>query len=602
MPLILKVMIFLMGGLYLVDQSQILCSDDQCNGFSVTTQNTPSTDEPENPSLIDHTLSPDTGLALNQNPDPQNTDPKNTRQYANPIAEGGIEGTGFIHTEDQQWADSSLPLEQIKNDETIAEGGIEGTGIYNDIEDADENSGSTHDNPGNQHNSDEDGIEGTGIIAEAEDQLVTYGPITQFGSIYVNGSKYEIDDAEVEFVNNTGANELAIGMMVQVQADWKQQINGVFNAQKVTFDQQIEGPINTVAGHGDTTILTILGTTVVVTDDTAIDNSITNNFIPGSVVSVSGISNEKGQLQATYITLRTNVYRDGQQVEVENIVTAINELEQMINLDGIKVDVSKAKWKKGTLETLEIGVRIEVVGHYDANNNRIIANKVRVKENDLSLNKGNKLILDTIVTHYQSINQFRLNGYTTNASAAEFLRGESQDLSNGVRIRATGYINIDGIFEVQTLRIKSKSNFAVKVQVNSVNSATGEIGFLSQVARTQSDTVYQSKLKAPNKYFSINDIKVDDWIEIQGAEESGQLSINNLFALRNKQQMIIKGHVTTDNNKLFLLGIEIQPMESVADELIASIKAGDMIVAKGTLFDDSDFNSGVFYARELVLR
>ncbi len=574
MPLLLKIIVLLAGGFYLVDQSQVVSQS--------------RTVDQSQEALLDPASQNSIGGANSI----KNTDPGLWVNVSTSRGkEDGIEGTGFRPAEDKH---SIAPSHFVDYDDAMAEGGIEGTGIYGDF---DENSAPLEHSQNDDYDFDEGGIEGTGIVAGAENQLIAYGPITQFGSIYVNGTKYEIDDAELEFVNDTGRSELSIGMMVQVQADWQQQTDGVFNAQKVTFDHQIEGPINTIARHGDVTFLNILGTTVVVAGDTAIDRSIPYQFDMGSVVTVSGITNEKNQLVATYIALRSEVYREGQQVELESTVDSINATDQIIRLNGMDVDVSQARWKQGSLQTIGIAVRVEIVGQYDVATNRIIANQVRVKNNDLSLSKGNKLNVDTIVTDYKSLTQFRLNGYTANASEADILRGNHESLRNGVRVRASGYINSDGIFEVHTLRIKPNANFAAKIPVSSVNPITGEIGFLNLKAYAMSDTIYQSKLRAINKYFSINDIEVGDWIEIQGVEENGRLTIGNIFSLRNKPQTILKGHVSIDSNdRLLLLGIDVQPTGSISPELIASIEDGDVIVAKGTMFDGN-----TFYAKELIV-
>ena len=592
MPLLLKIIVLLAGGLYLVDQSlvvsqshpmsqpQEVCNTNHCNETPVASvEKTPLNSATQYPLR-----------SANNTNSTNNTYSELLVNISTPEEkEDGIEGTGFKPIDDQHTTSDYVDYRGA-----IAEGGIEGTGIYGgpyeDLEPLENDSNDDYD-------ADEGGIEGTGILAGAENQLIAYGPITQFGSIYVNGTKYEIDDAELEFVNDTGASELSIGMMVQVHADWQQQANGVFNAQKVIFDHQIEGPISTIDRHGDVTLLKVLGTTIVVTSDTALDRSVPARFNVGSVVTVNGITNEKDQLLATYIALRSNEYHEGQQIELEGIVDTIIESDQIIQLNEVNIDVSQAKWKQGNLQTLLLGARVEIIGKYDASTNRIIANQVRVKKNDLSLNKGNKFNIDTIVTHYTSIGQFRLNGYAANASKAEILHGKYETLGNGVRVKATGYINIDGIFEVYTLRIKQNSNFAVKTQVSSVNPTTGEIGFLNIEAYTLPDTTYQSKLKSPNKYFSINDIQVGDWIEIQGVEEGKHFTINNLFALRNKRQMIIKGAVNKgDNDRLLLLGIEIQPTGTISPELVSSIKDKDTIVAKGIVFDGN-----TFYARELII-
>jgi len=617
MPFVIQIIVVFFGSLFLVDQSQVLCSTQHCSAASIVITQNPSFDLAVNITSVNNGETrfetpvnrniTQTSISSTDNKPLKNRNPiiENATTTEDSLAEGGIEGSGLVPTEDNY---SPAPSDigpsypgafnnfshSVNHEDAIVEGGIEGTGMVNDFDDS---SSAVPPNRNDPLNSEEDGIEGTGMIAGAENQLIAYGPITQFSSIYVNGTKYEIDDAELEFVNGTGASELSIGMMVQVNADWQQQTNGVFNAQKVTFDHQIEGPIKAVVHHGETTLLDILGSTVVIASDTIIDKSISGAFNVGAVVTVSGISNEKGQLLATYIALRSERYSEGQQIELESLIDSINERDQILQLNTMDVDVSWATWKKSSLQTVVVGSRVEVVGQYDAASNRVIARKVRVKNNNLSVNKGNKLNIDTIISRYQSIKQFRLNGYTANAFEAEILHGEPSHLANGVRVRATGWINVDGIFEVHTLRIKPDANFAVKVQVNSINRSAGEINFLNLSAYTQSDTVYQSKLKSPNKYFSIDDIQPGDWIEIKGVEEGDRLSISQIFALRNKKQMIIKGQAMKDaDDRLFLLGIEIQAVDVLNPELISSITDGDTIVVKGTLFD------GVtFYARELIV-
>ena len=617
MPFVIQVIVVFFGSLFLVDQSQVLCSTQHCSTAPIGIIQNPSFDLAVNITSVNNGETrleipvnrniTQTSISSTDNKPLKNRNPviENVTTTEDSIAEGGIEGSGFIPTEDNYSpAPSDIApsypsaadafIQKAGHEDAIVEGGIEGTGMVNDLDDS---STAVPPNKNDQLNSEEDGIEGTGMIADAENQLITYGPITQFGSIYVNGIKYEIDDAELEFVNGTGTSELSIGMMVQVNADWQQQINGVFNAQKVTFDHQVEGPIKTIVHQGEITLLEILGSTIVIASNTIIDKSISGAFKVGAVVSVSGITNAKGQLLATYIALRSENYSEGQQIELESSIDSINERDQILHLNTMDVDVSWATWKKGSLQTVVVGTRVEVVGQYDVASMRVIANQVRVKNNNLSVNKGNKLNIDTIISRYQSIKQFHLNGYSANAFEAEFLSGEPSNLANGVRVRATGWINADGIFEVHTLRIKQNVNFAVKVQVNSINRAAGEISFLNLTAYTQPDTVYQSKLKSPNKYFSIDDIQPGDWIEIKGVEEGGKLSISQIFALRNKKQMILKGlAMKGSDDRLLLLGIEIQAVEALTPESISTIKDGDTIVVKGTLFDGD-----TFYARELIV-
>ncbi len=80
------------------------------------------------------------------------------------------------------------------------------------------------------------GIGGSGYISS--------GSITGFGSVYVNGVKFETDSATFDVDGTSGTqDDLAIGMVVKV--------NGSINADGVTgtassisFDDELQGPVS----------------------------------------------------------------------------------------------------------------------------------------------------------------------------------------------------------------------------------------------------------------------------------------------------------------------------------------------------------------------
>jgi len=82
------------------------------------------------------------------------------------------------------------------------------------------------------------GIGGTGIVS---------GKITGFGSVHVNGGKFEIDTSRFDVDGDTGANQddLALGMVVQLRVETE---NGVFTnkAIEVVYDDEVEGPVTSV--------------------------------------------------------------------------------------------------------------------------------------------------------------------------------------------------------------------------------------------------------------------------------------------------------------------------------------------------------------------
>jgi hypothetical protein len=108
------------------------------------------------------------------------------------------------------------------------------------------------------------GIGGTGIAV---------GKVTDFGSIFVNGSIFDINQAQFlvdgeEKVGQAGQDDLSIGMVVLVKAETN---NGVFTgkALEVFYDDEVEGPVaatpvDVPASNGTQKTFTIFGQTITI--------------------------------------------------------------------------------------------------------------------------------------------------------------------------------------------------------------------------------------------------------------------------------------------------------------------------------------------------
>ena len=91
------------------------------------------------------------------------------------------------------------------------------------------------------------GIGGTGIV---------FGEITAFGSVYVNGTRFETDQSQFIVDGNSATqDDLRIGMLVQLQVETE---DGVYTgkATSVTYDDNVQGPVAAtpivVTGSGGT--------------------------------------------------------------------------------------------------------------------------------------------------------------------------------------------------------------------------------------------------------------------------------------------------------------------------------------------------------------
>ena len=131
------------------------------------------------------------------------------------------------------------------------------------------------------------------------------GPITSFGSIFVNGVEWETDQAEIEMDDRPAFEEaLRLGMVVRVEgtlsADGQ---HGV--ADRVVFDD-VEGPIDATPLEtidGLEKRFTVLGRSVIVeVGFTTFDGTASYDELErGDMVEVSGLIDPDGHIRATRI-------------------------------------------------------------------------------------------------------------------------------------------------------------------------------------------------------------------------------------------------------------------------------------------------------------
>ena len=163
------------------------------------------------------------------------------------------------------------------------------------------------------------GIGGTGIVS---------GQITGFGSIHVNGGKFEIDTSTFivdgkTFVGRAGQDALSVGMVVRIRVETE---DGVFTntAREVVYDDEIEGPVGSVGPLvGSTKTITVFGQEITIDEtSTLFENTTFFDIEMNDVVEVSGFRVSPTQINATYVEeTDEDVDFGSTEVELRGIIT-----------------------------------------------------------------------------------------------------------------------------------------------------------------------------------------------------------------------------------------------------------------------------------------
>ncbi len=307
------------------------------------------------------------------------------------------------------------------------------------------------------------------------------GMIEGFGSVIVNGVKFEVEGAEVEFEHGTtvvisGATQtlhLNEGMQVEVEGSFDD--NGrTGTATRIRVDDELEGEIaaGSMSVNGVTGILSfsILGQTVLAVpgvtfiDDSSPLNGQLANLAEGQFVEVHGLPDGAGTIQATFIEYKAadqasfDLSGEGE-LELTGAISAMTSAT-LFTVGSQQIDAGSA-----TIDgPLAVGTLVEVKGTLSGST--LMASLVHVE--DGLANQAAKVEIEGLVRNLDTptAGQFSLNGQQVDYTGATFMGGVQADLINGLKVEAEGPI-ASGL--LLATKVKFKDSFRYEGAMTELN-------------------------------------------------------------------------------------------------------------------------------------
>src|SRR3984893_5564085 len=387
------------------------------------------------------------------------------------------------------------------------------------------------------------GIQGSGFA---------YGPITGFGSIFVNGVEYATSNAQIRIDDQPGAeSQLLVGEVVTVtgtvNADGK-----TGTATQVTFSGDVAGPITGIDIAGGTFV--VLGQTVRVSgstlfDDTILPASITSLKV-GNIVEISGFPNAAGEIVASRIQLQAG----GSAFEVKGIVQSLDMSAHTFHVNTLTVDYSGIA-PSGSLAN---GATVKVTGTMLNAAGALVATRVDVLQGfGGTANEPGEI--EGLITTFTSNADFVINGQrvTTNASTQFMLNGVT--LAVNVRVEVDGSFDASGVLVADSVQGTPDSASMVRGLVDHVNAGSNTLSVLGVTITTSSDTEFEDKSNQQMRPFHLSDLRTNDYVEARGAPaQSGGLNASILVRDRPENHSYLQGtasNVASPN--LTVLGIVV---------------------------------------------
>ena len=437
--------------------------------------------------------------------------------------------------------------------------------------------------------------------ATSEVDVTVQGPIQGFGSVIVNGVRYNTDDATVVIDGETKSlDDLSVGQIVALRATRKDG-DDLPTALRVRYEEALEGIVDAVSADGSE--IEILGITIIVTEDTIFEDDLDPATIAvGDRLEVSGSFAREDQLVASYIEEGDNEDSD---YEIHGTVGALDTDAQTFRVRGVKVSYANA-----TLEDFEDGKelangdKVEVEGSTFTNDGTLIAAVVEYEGDDFEEfegEDGDEAEIEGFVNGFVSDTEFFVGdiAVTTNADT-EYERGTSADLADGVRIEVEGEFNADGILVADEIEFELEANIRVTAEVDAVDLDAGTLTVLGLVFTEDARTKYQDKGRDRVRQFGLDDIVVGDYVSVRAYELTDGTLLLKRVERDNEdadEGVELRGFVDENSETAFIVqGVEILTDEeteyeyasedTTADTFFERVMVGDQVKIEGVETED----------------
>lgn len=275
---------------------------------------------------------------------------------------------------------------------------------------------------------------------------VSTGPITGFGSVIVNGVRF--DDSTASVADDDGTpmqGKLRLGMLATIKSS---PITGTSStASSVTVGGELQGPIEGAPNTASRTFV-VLGQAVEVTGSTVFDASLSSGFASlasGTLVEVHGILNPAAnRLQATFIERKNSpsVFK------IQGLASGHDVAAKKFSIGSVRIHYAstgdvRVVPNDGTLVRVRLQAQTPAPAEW-------IATRIRPPENNLD--GRNEAEITGFITAFTSTAAFTLNGMAVNASNAAFPKGQT-GIAAGARVEVKGSL-VNGVLVATRVKIE----------------------------------------------------------------------------------------------------------------------------------------------------
>ena len=342
------------------------------------------------------------------------------------------------------------------------------------------------------------------------------GVITGFGSVYVDGVRYETTSASVTMDDETATQaQLKVGQYVEVKGHAH---GDAHHADVIRYHNVLEGPISSIDTVASSFVA--MGQTVRVSLDTSLGDDIQPASIEGlavgDVVEVSGMVPAEGAIDAT----RVDIKPDGGPYDVTGYVMNLSEATHRFNINGLVVDYSGANMDDFATGDPSAGDLVLVKGFTFDPDGAFAATRVELRSDDwLMPGPGDQVEVEGAIVEFESPTAFKVGGWAvTTTPSTTYEHGTAANLANDVMVKVKGTADANGVLVAARICFEQVNTIRIVAQVYSL-AAGGSMELLGLAVATDDATRYEDRSQLDQRDFGFEDLTVGTWVDVRGYEE-----------------------------------------------------------------------------------
>jgi len=290
-----------------------------------------------------------------------------------------------------------------------------------------------------------------GTVTPAASVSYSQGAITGFGSVFVNGVRFDDSAATVsdDDGNPSSSTALKLGMMVQVDAGAVDNAASSAVAAAIRWGSEVVGPVGTIDTAAST--VQVLGQTVLVTTSTVFDTTLAGGLsalTAGAVVEVHGIlDTANSRIVATRIEPRTGATA----YKIRGAIAALDTTAKTFTINGQLISYASlpsGNVPPGLTNGQIVRVRLQTTQVSGAWVATALRGGLRVPDSNREAE------VEGAITVFTSATDFEISGLKVNATNASFPDGQA-GVVLGARVEVHGTVS-NGVLLATKVEIEER--------------------------------------------------------------------------------------------------------------------------------------------------